>query len=129
MTDRTFTDEELDALALRLAREWERLRPESNWREMTEDAAAALAFLRRERDAERAYCAGRAQDIVTLGQMAGRTMAAEDRAAAAEAEAERLRAGLEFYANPDNWRRDSPLDADSGNFTGGPARALLEKRT
>jgi hypothetical protein len=46
MSGRTFTDEELDALEAALAHEWPQLRPESNWRELTEDAADAIAFFR-----------------------------------------------------------------------------------
>ncbi len=45
---------------------------------------------------------------------------------ALRAENEKLRAALAFYADDDNWRLNGPLDANSGNFTGGPAAALKE---
>lgn len=37
----------------------------------------------------------------------------------------RLREALEFYADSENWKQNGPLDPNSGNFTGGPARAAL----
>ena len=37
----------------------------------------------------------------------------------------KLEAALRFYADAENWRRNGQLDPDSGNFTGGPARAAL----
>lgn len=55
----------------------------------------------------------------------------DDRSDAAdliEAQATRiaeLEAALRFYADAENWRRNGELDPDSGNFTGGPARAAL----
>ena len=36
-----------------------------------------------------------------------------------------LRAALAFYADDANWRQNGPLDPNSANFTGGPARAAL----
>ena len=36
-----------------------------------------------------------------------------------------LETALRFYADAENWRRNGQLDPDSGNFTGGPARAAL----
>ena len=44
-----------------------------------------------------------------------------------EAEIEKLRAALVFYADDDNWRLNGPLDANSGNFTGGPAKEIVER--
>ena len=44
------------------------------------------------------------------------------------AENEKLRAALAFYADDDNWRLNGPLDANSGNFTGGPAAAALKEK-
>lgn len=43
------------------------------------------------------------------------------------AENEKLRAALAFYADDDNWRLNGPLDANSGNFTGGPAQEIVER--
>jgi CENP-B N-terminal DNA-binding domain len=37
----------------------------------------------------------------------------------------KLETALRFYADAENWRRNGQLDPDSGNFTGGPARAAL----
>lgn len=37
-----------------------------------------------------------------------------------------LEAALRFYDDTENWRRNGQLDPNSGNFTGGPARAALE---
>ena len=37
-----------------------------------------------------------------------------------------LEAALRFYADDENWRHNGQLDPNSGNFTGGPARAALE---
>ena len=37
-----------------------------------------------------------------------------------------LEAALRFYDDEENWRRNGQLDPNSGNFTGGPARAALE---
>lgn len=37
----------------------------------------------------------------------------------------RLREALDFYVDPENWKKNGPLDPNSGNFTGGPARAAL----
>ena len=34
---------------------------------------------------------------------------------------------LEFYADSENWRRNSELDGNSSNFTGGPAAAAISK--
>ena len=36
-----------------------------------------------------------------------------------------LRAALAFYTDDANWRQNGPLDPNSANFTGGPARAAL----
>ena len=36
-----------------------------------------------------------------------------------------LRDALAFYADDANWRQNGPLDPNSANFTGGPARAAL----
>ena len=36
-----------------------------------------------------------------------------------------LEAALRFYVDDENWRRNGQLDPNSGNFTGGPARAAL----
>ena len=36
-----------------------------------------------------------------------------------------LRDALAFYADDANWRQNGPLDPNSVNFTGGPARAAL----
>lgn len=36
-----------------------------------------------------------------------------------------LREALAFYADDANWRQNGPLDPNSANFTGGPARAAL----
>lgn len=36
-----------------------------------------------------------------------------------------LREALSFYADDANWRQNGPLDPNSANFTGGPARAAL----
>ena len=36
-----------------------------------------------------------------------------------------LEAALRFYADDENWRHNGQLDPNSGNFTGGPARAAL----
>jgi hypothetical protein len=41
------------------------------------------------------------------------------------AEVEKLRAALQFYAEEKNWRRNGPLDTNSGNFTAGPAKEVL----
>ena len=41
-------------------------------------------------------------------------------ARAEQAEA-RLAEYERFYSNPENWKREKELDANSGNFTGGPA--------
>ena len=41
-------------------------------------------------------------------------------------EIDRLRNDLAFYADGSNWRMGGPLDPNSGNFTGGPARAAIE---
>ena len=38
---------------------------------------------------------------------------------------EKLRDALAFYADDANWRQNGPLDPNSVNFTGGPARAAL----
>lgn len=38
---------------------------------------------------------------------------------------EKLRDALAFYADDANWRQNGPLDPNSANFTGGPARAAL----
>ena len=43
----------------------------------------------------------------------------------ARAENERLRAALAFYATPENWCIDGPLDGNSPRYTGGPSRAAL----
>ena len=32
---------------------------------------------------------------------------------------------LRFYANGENWMINGPLDGNSGNYTGGPAKAVL----
>ena len=32
---------------------------------------------------------------------------------------------LEFYADSENWHRNSELDGNSSNFTGGPAAAAI----
>lgn len=42
-----------------------------------------------------------------------------------KARAEKAEAALAFYATIENWRVDGPLDGNSGNFTGGPARDVL----
>lgn len=52
----------------------------------------------------------------------------ERRAEKAEAEVIRLREALAFYAVSDNWRIGGELDGNSGNFTGGPARAALTSK-
>lgn len=36
-----------------------------------------------------------------------------------------LRKALAFYTDDANWRQNGPLDPNSANFTGGPARAAL----
>ena len=36
-----------------------------------------------------------------------------------------LREALAFYTDDANWRQNGPLDPNSANFTGGPARAAL----
>ena len=38
---------------------------------------------------------------------------------------EKLRYALAFYADDANWRQNGPLDPNSANFTGGPARATF----
>ena len=38
---------------------------------------------------------------------------------------EALEAALRFYIDPDNWLIGGPLDGNSPNYTGGPARAAL----
>ena len=38
---------------------------------------------------------------------------------------EKLSDALAFYADDANWRQNGPLDPNSANFTGGPARAAL----
>lgn len=38
---------------------------------------------------------------------------------------EKLREALAFYTDDANWRQNGPLDPNSANFTGGPARAAL----
>jgi hypothetical protein len=43
-------------------------------------------------------------------------------------EINRLREALKFYADDDNWQLNGPLDANSGNFTGGPATAALKEK-
>ena len=43
-------------------------------------------------------------------------------------EIELLRDALAFYAADSNWMLNGPLDPNSGNFTGGPARAVLEPK-
>jgi hypothetical protein len=45
------------------------------------------------------------------------------------AEVEKLRAALQFYAEEKNWRRNGPLDANGGNYTGGPASSVLGEQT
>ena len=45
---------------------------------------------------------------------------------AASARIAELEAVLRFYASDENWRHNGQLDPNSGNFTGGPARAALE---
>ena len=44
------------------------------------------------------------------------------------AECERLREALTFYTVPGNWCIGGPLDGNSGNYTGGPARAALAQK-
>lgn len=44
---------------------------------------------------------------------------------ALSADNEKLRAALKFYDDDDNWRLNGPLDTNSGNFTGGPAKEVL----
>jgi hypothetical protein len=39
-----------------------------------------------------------------------------------------LEAALRFYADDENWRHNGQLDPNSGNFTGGPARAALGEK-
>ena len=39
-----------------------------------------------------------------------------------------LEAALRFYVDDENWRRNGQLDPNSGNFTGGPARAALGEK-
>ena len=56
---------------------------------------------------------------------ASRTEAA-DHIEALEAENARLRDALHFYTVPENWRIDGPLDGNSGNYTGGPAKSALD---
>jgi hypothetical protein len=34
---------------------------------------------------------------------------------------------LKFYVDDRNWLLNGPLDGNSGNFTGGPARAAIAK--
>lgn len=50
---------------------------------------------------------------------------ARAREAELQAEVARLRAALKFYTVSENWCIGGPLDGNSGNFTGGPARAAL----
>ena len=38
---------------------------------------------------------------------------------------DKLREALAFYTDDANWRQNGPLDPNSANFTGGPARAAL----
>lgn len=38
---------------------------------------------------------------------------------------EKLSDALAFYTDDANWRQNGPLDPNSANFTGGPARAAL----
>lgn len=52
-------------------------------------------------------------------------VATPEETAAQAARIEELEAALRFYADEENWRRNGQLDPDSGNFTGGPARAAL----
>jgi hypothetical protein len=57
--------------------------------------------------------------------------AVDEYADALEAQAARiaeLEAALRFYDDEENWRRNGQLDPNSGNFTGGPARAALGEK-
>ena len=60
-------------------------------------------------------------------QKDGLCQQAADEITRLRADNEKLRAALVFYADDDNWRLNGPLDADSGNFTGGPAAAALKE--
>lgn len=51
---------------------------------------------------------------------------AAEQIAALVAERDALRKALEFYADCNNWRRNSSLDANSARFTGGPAHEVLK---
>lgn len=59
--------------------------------------------------------------------VAAETVEAKAQLQVALARIETLEAALRFYADAENWRLNGPLDPNSGNFTGGPARAVIKK--
>jgi len=96
---------------LERADEW---KPSDAWR-IVVDLSAALRAVIAERDAtesERKHWEMTAGTLRTdLEYMTRRAEQAEARLAEYE----------RFYSNPENWKREKELDANSGNFTGGPA--------
>jgi hypothetical protein len=60
-------------------------------------------------------------DVAALKAMLGE----DDRQAVLERAVADAIEALEFYTQSENWRLNGPLDGNSGNYTGGPARDAL----
>ena len=66
---------------------------------------------------ERKWCAQSIRALATPDQIAALAAERANLGKAVEA--------LRFYANGENWMINGPLDGNSGNYTGGPAKAVL----
>ena len=92
------------------------------------EAAEILATIRHlQARAETAEAAVR-QEATRFITIYGVGVEQEQRIIGLEAEIERLREALSFYADDKNWKIDAPLDVTSAYFTGGPARSALQQK-